>query len=56
MGWILKFVVDCELEEFKKYYKRNGFAGNKALENLDSNTRVAFTSHKTLMLSILNGS
>ena len=34
MGWILKFVVGCELEEFKDYYRRNGFAGEQGTGEL----------------------
>jgi GNAT superfamily N-acetyltransferase len=34
MGWILKFVVGCELKEFKQYYKRNGFAGEQGTGEL----------------------
>ncbi|UCC32848.1 MAG: GNAT family N-acetyltransferase [Candidatus Bathyarchaeota archaeon] len=34
MGWILRFVVGCELEEFKEYYRRNGFAGEQGTGEL----------------------
>jgi GNAT superfamily N-acetyltransferase len=34
MGWILEFVVGCELEEFKEYYRRNGFAGEQGTGEL----------------------
>jgi len=30
----LKFVVGCELEEFKEYYRRNGFAGEQGTGEL----------------------
>ena len=30
----MKFVVGCELEEFKDYYKRNGFAGEQGTGEL----------------------
>ncbi len=30
----MKFVVGCELEEFKEYYKRNGFAGEQGTGEL----------------------
>jgi hypothetical protein len=30
-GWdrFLEFAIGCELDEFKEYYKRNGFAGEQ---------------------------
>jgi GNAT superfamily N-acetyltransferase len=33
-GWILRFVVGCDLEEFKEYYKINGFAGEQGTGEL----------------------
>jgi len=30
----MKFVVGCDLEEFKEYYKRNGFAGEQGTGEL----------------------
>jgi GNAT superfamily N-acetyltransferase len=33
-GMDLKIVVGCELEEFKEYYKTNGFAGEQGIGEL----------------------
>jgi hypothetical protein len=30
----MRFVVGCDLEEFKEYYKRNGFAGEQGTGEL----------------------
>ena len=32
--YVMKFVVGCDLEEFKEYYKRNGFAGEQGTGEL----------------------
>jgi hypothetical protein len=30
----MRFVVGCELDEFKEYYKKNGFAGEQGTGEL----------------------
>ncbi len=34
MGQILEFIVGCDLEEFKEYYEKNGFAGEQGTGEL----------------------
>ncbi len=41
----MRFVVGCELDEFKEYYRRNGFAGEQGTGELGITEEKIVTQH-----------
>lgn len=46
----MRFVVGCDLAEFKEYYRRNGFAGEQGTENLESQKKKSLLKTQLTLL------